>query len=253
MVSKSEWEIVPLKIDPDSTEKLFFNDHEWETIEAAAARIIPTDGDPGATEARVIIFIDRYLSGIDYHYAASDGSGFLRMSGQDATAARASNETFKAMYRDGVKRLDRIATEFDSINFKSAKPEIQDKVLEKLSGKPKPTPIRFDVKEVFYSRLQGNTDQDKSFFDTLCLHVRQGFYADPVYGGNKNFIGWKVIGFLGPKSLKDTIDGTYTTDPYFIHDVSWEDLLLDFEGVAFCKVSCQLEGGACCGKLELKS
>lgn len=253
MVSKSEWEIVPLTIDPDSNQKLFFNDHEWETIEAAAARIIPTDNDPGAIEARVIVFIDRYLSGIAYHYAAADGSGFLRMSGQDATAARASNEIFKAMYREGVRELDRIASDFGSQNFKYASPETQDKVLEKLSGKPKPEHIRFDVREVFYSRLQGNTDQDKPFFDTLCLHVRQGFYADPVYGGNRNYIGWKVIGFPGPKSLKDTMDGSYTTDQYFVHDTSWNEILLDFDGVAACRVTCQLEGGVCCGKFELQN
>ena len=36
MISKSEWEIVPLSIDPDSTKKIFFTDHEWETIESAA-------------------------------------------------------------------------------------------------------------------------------------------------------------------------------------------------------------------------
>lgn len=253
MISKSEWEIIPLTIDPDSTTKLFFTDHEWETIEAAAARIIPTDNDPGAKEARVIVFIDRYISGIDYVYAAADGSGFLRMSGRDATAARASNEIFKAMYREGVKELDHLADEFGSKNFKESSAETQDKILEKLSGRPKPEPIRFDIHEVYYSRLQGNTDQDKTFFDTLCLHVRQGFYSDPVYGGNKDQIGWKVIGFPGPKSLKDTIDGTYTTDHYFIHDVSWQELLLDFQGVAVCKVSCAAEGGVCCGKLELES
>lgn len=253
MASKSEWETVSLTIDPDSNEKLFFTDHEWETIEAAAARIIPTDNDPGAREARVIVFIDHYLSGIDYHYAASDGSGFLRISGQDATAARASNEIFKAMYREGVRELDRTATEFGSKSFKEATSETQDRVLEKLSGKPKPTHIRLDAREVYYSRLQGNTDQDKSFFETLCLHVRQGFYADPVYGGNRNQIGWKTIGFPGPKSLKDTIDGTYSTDSYFVHDTAWEELLLDFKGVAECKVTCQLETGICCGKLELNS
>ena len=253
MISKSEWEIVPLTIDPDSSKKLFFTDHEWETIEAAAARIIPTDHDPGAKEARVIVFIDRYLSGIDYVYAAADGSGFLRMSGRDATAARVSNEIFKAMYREGVNELDKLADEFGSKNFKESTAETQDRILEKLSGKPKPEPIRFDVHEVYYSRLQGNTDQDKTFFDTLCLHVRQGFYCDPVYGGNKDHIGWKVIGFPGPKSLKDTIDGTYTTDPYFVHDVSWPELLLDFKGLAVCKVSCAIEGGACCEKFGVES
>ena len=59
--------------------------------------------------------------------------------------------------------------------------------------------------------------------------MRQGFYADPVYGGNKDQIGWKVIGFPGPESLKDTMDGTYTTAPYFVHEYDWADLLLTYE------------------------
>ena len=29
-------------------------------------------------------------------------------------------------------------------------------------------------------------------------HTRQGFYADPIYGGNRDRIGWQVIGFPGP-------------------------------------------------------
>ena len=33
------------------------------------------------------------------------------------------------------------------------------------------------------------------FLPLLVLHTRQGFYADPVYGGNRNRMGWKVIGF----------------------------------------------------------
>jgi gluconate 2-dehydrogenase gamma chain len=59
------------------------------------------------------------------------------------------------------------------------------------------------------------------FFFTFVLRSRQGFYADPVYGGNKNFIGWRVIGFPGPKSLADTVNGTYTTTDYMIMNADW--------------------------------
>lgn len=229
MVSKADWEIDPIRIDPDTTEKLFFTDHEWETVEAAAARIIPTDHDPGAREAGVIVFIDRYLSGITYLYAAADGSGFLQMSGRDADAARSRNATMQRMYRDGVKELDRRARELRAQSFKEASEQIQDEVLEQVSGSAKPAPVSLTSMETYYSRLQGNTDEGKSFFDTLCLHVRQGFYADPVYGGNKDQIGWKVIGFQGPKSLKDTMDGTYSTAEYFVQEYDWEDLVPGFK------------------------
>jgi len=229
MISKADWEVVPIRIDPDSTEKVFFTDHEWDTIEAAASRIMPTDHDPGAREARVIVFIDRYLSGTDYHYASADGSGFLLMADKEARAARARNADMRRLYREGIKKLDEVARELRAAAFKDAPEEIQDEVLEQVSGGPKPAPVSLMSREVYYSRLQGNTDEDKSFFDTLCLHVRQGFYADPAYGGNKDGIGWKVIGFPGPKSLRDTMDGTYSTAEYFVQEYDWKDLIPGFK------------------------
>lgn len=229
MVSKADWEIAPIRIDPDSTDKLFFTDHEWDTVEAAAARIMPTDHDPGAKEARVIVFIDRYLSGIDYLYAAADGSGFLQLAGKDAHAARARNANMQRLYREGVRELDRKARELRAPSFVEASEQTQDQVLEQVSGLSKPAPVSLATSEVYYSRLQGNTDEDKSFFDTLCLHVRQGFYGDPVYGGNKDQMGWKMVGFVGPKSLRDTMDGTYSTAEFFVQEYDWEDLVPGFK------------------------
>lgn len=230
MVTKADWKILSVHVDPDSAEKLFFNDHEWETIEAAACRIIPTDRDPGAREARVIVFIDRYLSGTEYHYAAANGSGFLEMAGPDARAARARIADMQLLYRNGIEQLDELAREAGEAAFKDTSEEVQDSILEKVSGQPKPAPISLSGKDVYYSRLQGSTDEGKPFFDTLCLHVRQGFYADPVYGGNKNQVGWDVIGFPGPKSLRDTVDGTYTTADHFVQEYDWVELIPGFQG-----------------------
>ena len=53
------------------------------------------------------------------------------------------------------------------------------------------------------------------FFPLLITHTRQGFYADPIYGGNKDQVGWKVIGFPGPASLEEVHSGRYTTLSYF--------------------------------------
>lgn len=225
MTSKSEWKTIPLVIDPDTTEALFFHPHEWDTVEAMSARVIPTDHDPGAREARVVVFIDRYLSGIDYIFAAADGSGFLRIEGRHADAWRARIGRLQRLYRAGLRRVDEIAETTFGRRFVDLDEIQQDAVLEELSGRPKPGPVTLGTVEPASTFTQFTTDDGLDFFDAFCLHVKQGFYADPVYGGNKDRIGWRVIGFPGPASLKDTMDGTYSTLEYFTESFSWPELI----------------------------
>jgi gluconate 2-dehydrogenase gamma chain len=222
---KADWITVGEPVDPDSTTKLFFTDHEWDTVEAAAARIIPTDHEPGAREARVIVFIDRYLSGIDYIYAAADGTGFLQLTDRAADAWRARISDMQATYREGVRQLDRLAGQTYGKPFAELTEVQQDGVLELLSGEPKPAKVTLGSSEAVSSFLQGVFDEGMGFWPALCLHVRQGFYCDPVYGGNKNRVGWDVIGFPGPQSLRDTMDGTYSTDEYFVQSYDWSELI----------------------------
>jgi gluconate 2-dehydrogenase gamma chain len=223
---KADWEIVGGPVDPDSTDRLFFTEHEWDTVEAACARIMPTDHDPGAREARVIVFLDRYLSGIDHVFAAADGSGFLKLTGKFADAWRARMYDMQQIYRNGVAELDALATAEFGAPFKDLPDADADRVLERLSGAPKPGPVRHDTTEAVTTFLQGCFDAGLPFFEALCLHTRQGFYGDPVYGGNKDQMGWKVIGFPGPASLKDTMDGTYDTTGYFLEgEYEWTDLI----------------------------
>jgi gluconate 2-dehydrogenase gamma chain len=37
----------------------------------------------------------------------------------------------------------------------------------------------------------------REFFSILRTHTMEGMFADPVYGGNKDFAGWKLVGFPG--------------------------------------------------------
>jgi gluconate 2-dehydrogenase gamma chain len=41
----------------------------------------------------------------------------------------------------------------------------------------------------------------QSFFSTLRKHTMEGMFADPVYGGNKDFAGWRLVGFPGAQQL----------------------------------------------------
>jgi gluconate 2-dehydrogenase gamma chain len=41
----------------------------------------------------------------------------------------------------------------------------------------------------------------KTFFDMLYQNVMEGMFSDPIYGGNQNKAGWRLIGFPGAISL----------------------------------------------------
>lgn len=36
------------------------------------------------------------------------------------------------------------------------------------------------------------------FFETLLANTVEGFFSDPIHGGNRDMIGWKLVGFPGP-------------------------------------------------------
>ena len=37
----------------------------------------------------------------------------------------------------------------------------------------------------------------RTFFGTLYQNVMEGMFSDPIYGGNRDKAGWKMIGFPG--------------------------------------------------------
>ena len=46
----------------------------------------------------------------------------------------------------------------------------------------------------------------QAFFNTLRTHTMEGMFADPVYGGNKDFSGWLLVGFPGAQPLFSPAD-----------------------------------------------
>jgi gluconate 2-dehydrogenase gamma chain len=229
MSSKRDWEIAPDGAATD--ERLFFDEAEWQLLDAATARIIPTDQDPGAREANVVRFIDRYLSGVGYIYASADGSGFLRLDGKEAAAWHTRVTALQQRYREGLRSLDQLGRDMFQTPFTQLDPDRQDDVLVALSGWPKPDtveirpmveggPLRPGAGGAPPSN-QPIPDDELEFFPMLVLHTRQGFYSDPVYGGNQNHVGWDVIGFPGPRSLGLTQTGQYSTLEYMLPDAEW--------------------------------
>jgi gluconate 2-dehydrogenase gamma chain len=65
----------------------------------------------------------------------------------------------------------------------------------------------------------------KDFFEALLGLVMEGFFADPVYGGNKDKVSWKMLGFPGLPALyanmMDEYRGKrYVAEPKSIADFS---------------------------------
>ena len=54
-------------------------------------------------------------------------------------------------------------------------------------------------------KLDGTDSQD--FFKLILNDTQNGFFADPIYGGNKDMASWKMIGFPGAHyDYRDWVD-----------------------------------------------
>jgi len=136
----------------------FFTPEEAAEIDAIAARIIPSDETPGAREAGVVYFIDRGLT----TFAVDDQN----------------------TYREGLPALQaRVREFFPSLEkFSAATPEQQDQVLHSLDERTAP------------ARRDSQSGGASSFFHVVRIHTIVGFLIDPDSGGNRDGVGWKVIG-----------------------------------------------------------
>ena len=204
-------------------QRSFFDELQWATIEAAMARIIPSDDTPGAREAGAIHFLDRYLSGLDYIYAKPDGSGFLTLHGKKADAWRQQIEILRQRYVSGIQEMNKRSRDRFAAEFRHLTPQQQDHVLadmEKSEGAVEARDEQITQGPVTSTATPAAMQQylpetELNFFQLLVLHTRQGFYADPIYGGNRNHVGWQLIGFAGPASMAEAHAGRSSTLPFF--------------------------------------
>jgi gluconate 2-dehydrogenase gamma chain len=147
----------------------FFNQHEAETVEAMASRILPgTPDDPGAREADVIVYIDRALAG--------------------------AYRDLQPLYRRGVAALDERARREHGGRFAELPEDRQDALMAALLANVAPTLDALALDE-------GGEDSPllEYFAAVVHQHTIEGMFGDPVYGGNKGGVGWRLIGFPGAR------------------------------------------------------
>jgi gluconate 2-dehydrogenase gamma chain len=193
----------------------FFNPHQRATIEAAMSRIIPSDDMPGAREAGAADFVDRYLSGIGYIYAKPDGSGFETLEGKRAEAWRQRIAILRQTYQSGIEALDALANKLFGANFVALGEQHQDDSLTALERAGSQAASAGGAPGEGPALQQTLTETELEFFPLLVMHARQGFYADPIYGGNRDRAGWRSISFPGPSSLMEVYAGRYSALQWF--------------------------------------
>jgi len=177
-------------------EPSFFTAEEWAFLNAAVARLIPADAQgPGALEAGVPEFIDRQMN---TPYA----SGALWfMQGPFATDAPPemgwqSKLVPREIYRLGIAATEAWCKKLQGSTFVAQDSATQDALLKRL--------------EV------GDADFDsvppKIFFSFLLQNTKEGFFSDPIHGGNKGLVGWTMIGFPGARA--DFMDWVERNEQY---------------------------------------
>jgi gluconate 2-dehydrogenase gamma chain len=162
---------------------VYFTPEEGDAVEALVDRLIPPDPQtPGGKDAGCAVFIDRQLAG---SYGSAEG---LYMDGPfaDGTPEQGDQSplTPAARYRQALAALDKYCgAAYTGKRFSQIPDDEKDKVLSGL--------------EKDQVQLEGTSG--RAFFEYLLQNTREGFFADPVYGGNRDMVGWKMIGFPGAR------------------------------------------------------
>jgi gluconate 2-dehydrogenase gamma chain len=185
----------------------FFNIHEAATVDALVSRIMPgTDDDPGAHEAGVVFYIDRSLGGTNLGYTLKTYTQgpFLVVSEQPVPVAAASSRdiydyvlvstdlvsrygyqsvlTPQEIYRRGLEYADAYAQSQFEANFVDLTPEQQDEILTDMEA-DEATGFEGPSAMAFFTQLRNDTIE--------------GMFSDPQYGGNRDLVGWSLVGYPG--------------------------------------------------------
>lgn len=177
-------------------------------IEAAVDTLIPADDlTPSGSDCGLAIFIDRQLAGAYGNGARLYRQGpFLQGKPQHgyqlsltpreffAAGIKAANEWSNATYGKNFDRLN------------------ENQRIEAMQALEAGTP-----------EFPGFSAA--MFFDQLLALTMQGFFADPIYGGNKDKVAWKMIGFPGlpafyRREITEYRDRKFDRGPLSIQDFS---------------------------------
>ena len=181
-----------------ATEAAFFS--------AVADTMIPADElSPSGTDCGVVVFCDRQLAG-----AWGGGAKMYR------------NGPFRKAKPEYGYQLPLTPREFFAagINATNAWTRASSgKDFDRLSAKERG--------EALKALESGKADlgdfNGKEFFEALLNLVMEGFFSDPIYGGNNDKVSWKMVGFPGLPALYRNLVEEYRGKRYAVEPQSIAD------------------------------
>lgn len=147
----------------------------------------PAGGEHGAffnhdDSATVAAFTERLMPGAPDKPGARD-TGVLNYIDLALSGAYSDLQDF---YRRGLAQLDAYCRKTYKQPFVRLQAAQQDEVITALEQ----------------GKAAGFTwPSAQEFFNTIRTHTIEGMFADPIYGGNKDFAGWRLVGFPGAQAI----------------------------------------------------
>lgn len=204
-----------------TTAYTFFKPEEVNFIEPAVERLIPADENgPGALEAGVPSYLDKQLGG-----AWGAGERLYRSGPWHEGAPTQGYQlpfTPAELFHNALRGISADLTKRGKPAFNKMRAQDQDAYLKTLQD----------------NKIDLNGVPSNVFFDSLLELTIEGYFSDPVYGGNKDMVAWKMIGFPGayatfytlvdqhgiqytrrPMSLSETATGVIHIHPNIPADV----------------------------------
>jgi gluconate 2-dehydrogenase gamma chain len=175
---------------------------------AAADTLIPADElSPAGSECGIATFIDRQLASAWGGGAKMYRNGpFLKGKPEQGYQLPLTPREFFAA---GVAATNAWTTKAYGKDFDRLEAKRREEALKTL--------------EAGKAELAGF--DGKQFFEALLAITMEGFFADPIYGGNRDKVAWKMVGFPGlPATYANAIEQyrgkRYVAEPQSIVDFS---------------------------------
>lgn len=200
----------------------YFNVDQVRTLDAFISRLMPgTPENPGAREAGVALFIDNVLTTTPGFIEPTYISGPFAKGYEGDTPPPDEPDviwvpkdelprygfqtrfTPHEIYGMGLMGLNGFAEETFGAAFADLTESQRDELISRMASG---------------SSLGSNADGEalesdafgdlspKSFFEYVHRHVIQGMFSDPLYGGNRDFAGWLLIGYPGSQRAYTVAD-----------------------------------------------
>ena len=174
---------------PDAEPLLTLTATEHAFIVAAVDTLIPADElSPSGSACGVATFIDRQLAGAYGMGARLYRQGPFPKAKPELVYQLSLNP--REFFRAGIESANVWTRKTYGKDFDRLSETDREAALKAMEADKAPFPG-------FSSRM---------FFDALLQITMEGFFSDPIYGGNRDMTGWKMVGYPGlPATYRDDV------------------------------------------------